>query len=140
MAQEPYAAMPESRLTHSTDLSNTDPHFFVRGRSREERPHTRERERERRGPHTREREEQGGEEREERRERGEKPPSPEYNRTGRARPRKPHTHRTTHHAIFRHSKKRTRGVHAVPRVLLASSLVVSFFQGPARYKKIVGGG
>ena len=46
--------------------------------------------------------------------------------------------RTTQ-SIFRHSKKRTRGVHAVPRVLLASSLVVSFFQGPARYKKIVGG-
>ena len=28
MAQEPYAAMPESRLTHRTDLSNTDPHFY----------------------------------------------------------------------------------------------------------------
>ena len=34
--------------------------------------------------------------------------------------------------IVRHSKKRTRGVHAVLRVLLASSLIVSFFQGPAR--------
>ena len=41
--------MPErSRLTHSTDLSNTDPHFFVRGRSREEMaPHQRGEERER---------------------------------------------------------------------------------------------
>ena len=52
----------------------------------------------------------GGEEREEeRRERGEKPPSPEYNRTGRARPghATPNTH--THHREERERGKRERG-------------------------------
>ena len=89
-------APERSRLTHSTDLSNTDPHFFLSEVGRE-----------RRGPHTRERGEQGGgEEREERRERGEKPPSPEYNRTGRARPghATPNTH--THHREERGERER----------------------------------
>ena len=154
-------APERSRLTHSTDLSNTDPHFFCQ----------RSVEREREAPTPEVEGNKGGEERRgEERERGEAAePRVQQNREGQARPRNPqHAHapqrgeregkeregkererghatpntqpptRTTQ-SIFRHSKKRTRGVHAVPRVLLASSLVVSFFQGPARYKKIVGG-